>query len=53
MNSQQIIESLKARFGPNILAAFPAEAAAADKHPRVHVSAEHWRELAALLHSDP
>ncbi len=53
MNSQQIIEMLKARFGQRILAAFPAEAGGTDKHPRVHVAAETWRELAEFVHSDP
>ena len=39
MNSHEIIEILKARFGQQILAAFPTEAGATDKHPRVHVAA--------------
>jgi NADH-quinone oxidoreductase subunit C len=48
MTPQQIIEQLQQRFGSKITAAFPA-----DKHPRVHLQAEHWREVAETLLHDP
>lgn len=48
MTPQQITETIQAKFGDKILAAFPA-----DKHPRVHVDASTWRELAQFLYSDP
>ena len=53
MNSQQIIEILRVRFGPKILAAFPAEPGRSDKHPRVHVDAADWRQLAEFIQGDP
>ena len=48
MTSQQIAQALQTKFGGKILAAFPD-----DKHPRVHVEAKNWREIAEYLHSDP
>lgn len=43
----QIVDVLNDRFGPAVLAGLPE-----DKHPRVHVSADHWAEVAAFLHAD-
>lgn len=43
----QIIEKLAARFGDALLAAV-----ADDKHPRVHIAGETWRELAEFLKTD-
>ena len=48
MTSQQIVAALQERFGEKIIAAF-----ADDKHPRVHVNADDWREVALFLFSDP
>lgn len=48
MTSQQITQLVRDRFGDRILAAF-----AEDKHPRVHVKAETWRELAEFLRNEP
>ena len=44
----QIVQMLTDRFGPAVLAAFPA-----GKHPRVHVSAEHWLGVAEFLRNEP
>jgi len=48
MTSQQIARFVSDRFGPRILASMPN-----DKHPRVHVDAGHWLELATFLHGEP
>ena len=48
MTSSEIAERISQRFGQKITAAFPD-----DKHPRVHVNAEHWRELAEFVLRDP
>ena len=48
MTSQQIARFVSDRFGTRILASLPN-----DKHPRVHVDAEHWLELATFLHGEP
>jgi len=43
-----IAEILKTRFGERIVESFPA-----DKHPRVHIEASNWREVAEFLRHDP
>jgi NADH-quinone oxidoreductase subunit C len=48
MTPQQISHAISAKFGTKIIAAFPD-----DKHPRVHVNAGDWRELAQFLLNDP
>lgn len=48
MTTQLIVQAIKEKFGEKIVAAL-----ADDKHPRVHVNAEHWRELAIFLLNDP
>jgi NADH-quinone oxidoreductase subunit C len=48
MTAQQIAQAITTKFGERIIAAFPD-----DKHPRVHVNAEHWRELAEFLLREP
>src|SRR3989442_1586572 len=48
MTSQQIAQIITAKFGPKIIASFPD-----DKHPRVHVNAGDWRELAEFLLREP
>jgi NADH-quinone oxidoreductase subunit C len=48
MTSQQIAAALTDRFGDQIVASFPLE-----KHPRIHLNAEHWREIAEFLLNDP
>jgi len=48
MTSQQIAEHLTAKFGAQIRQALPE-----DRHPRIHVNAEHWRALAEHLRNDP
>jgi len=47
MQPNQIVDKLKQAFGEKI-----AEAFIDDKHPRVHVAAEHWREIAEYLYND-
>src|SRR5207244_5869434 len=47
MNPQEIAAKLQDRFGEKIVAAFLD-----DKHPRVHVNAPDWREIAQHLHDD-
>lgn len=42
-----IVETLGRRFGSQILASFPV-----DKHPRVHLDAAHWREVAEFAFSE-
>jgi NADH-quinone oxidoreductase subunit C len=48
MTPRQIVALLSERFGDKILASFPE-----DKHPRVHVDAKHWREVAEFLLHEP
>src|SRR4051812_18568467 len=48
MMPAQIAAALRARFGDRII-----EAHADEKHPRVHVDAAHWREVAEHLRNDP
>jgi NADH-quinone oxidoreductase subunit C len=48
MHPREIIQLLTNHFGPAILAAF-----AEDRHPRVHVDAEHWLEIAAYCKAEP
>jgi len=48
MTPVQIATSLKEKFGPKIL-----ESHVPDKHPRVHIDAADWREVAAFLRNDP
>jgi len=47
MTPQQITQTLRSRFADKILAAFPD-----DKHPRVHIEASNWREVAKFLRTD-
>lgn len=48
MTPAQIASRITQRFGNRILEALPD-----DKHPRVHIAAAHWRELAEFLFNDP
>ena len=48
MTPQEIARSVQDRFGDKVIAAFPD-----DKHPRVHVNAEHWLPVAEFLLRDP
>jgi NADH-quinone oxidoreductase subunit C len=48
MTAPEIIEVLNTRFPGRILASYPG-----DKHPRVHIEAANWREMAQFLRSDP
>ena len=48
MTPQQIVTKLQQRFGSRITAAFPD-----DLHPRIHIDAKDWREIAQFLHADP
>ncbi len=48
MTAPEIAGKISQRFGAKIIASFPD-----DKHPRVHVNAENWRELAEFLLRDP
>jgi NADH-quinone oxidoreductase subunit C len=47
MTPQQIVELLREKLGDRILAAHPD-----DKHPRVHVAASDWRDVAEFLFHD-
>ena len=46
--TNEIAGKIAQRFGDKIIASFPD-----DKHPRVHVNAENWREFAEFLLRDP
>ncbi len=48
MSPQQIIQLVEERFPGKVDAAF-ADA----RHPRIHVNAADWRQIAEFLHSDP
>jgi len=48
MTTQQIANVIAEKFGSKIIASFPN-----DKHPRVHVNAEDWRDLAEFLLHEP
>ncbi len=48
MTPNQIVQKLQQRFNGKIAAAFPD-----DKHPRIHIDAADWREIAQFLYSDP
>jgi NADH-quinone oxidoreductase subunit C len=48
VNPQQLAKAIQDKFNDRILAAIPD-----DKHPRVHINAEHWRELAQFLLNEP
>ena len=48
MTAEQIVAQLQQRFGEKIIATFPN-----DKHPRVHVNSENWREIAEYVFGDP
>jgi NADH-quinone oxidoreductase subunit C len=47
MTTQQIVDHLIGKFGQKILAALPE-----DKHPRVHVNAADWPQIAQFLLRD-
>jgi NADH-quinone oxidoreductase subunit C len=46
-SSARIIHALTTKFGSRILSALPE-----DKHPRVHIAAADWRDVALFLHHD-
>ena len=48
MKPEQIAAKLKEQFGEHITQCLPE-----DKHPRVHVDAEHWRPIAEAMRSEP
>src|SRR5215813_2762546 len=48
MNTTEIAAVLQEKFGSKILQAFPD-----DKHPRIHVNASDWREIAEFQLRDP
>jgi len=48
MTQQQIAHLLQEKFGEKIIKALPD-----DKHPRIHVDAQHWREISHFLRNDP
>ena len=48
MTPSQIAQVLQDRFGSKVTAALPE-----DKHPRVHVDSESWRDIAEFVHGDP
>ena len=48
MTPQAIAQVLRGNFGAKITAALPD-----DRHPRVHVDAENWREVAEFLLREP
>ncbi len=47
MTPAQIISKLIAKFGDAIVESYPD-----DKHPRVYVMADPWRDIAEYLHAD-
>ena len=48
MTPKQIVTLLETTFAGKIIASFPD-----DKHPRVHVNASDWREIAQYLYREP
>ena len=48
MTAEQIARSISERFGARVTASLPA-----DKHPRVHVNAEDWAEVAEFVFAEP
>jgi NADH-quinone oxidoreductase subunit C len=48
MTPQQIVTALQDRFPGKITATFPD-----DRHPRVHLEFDHWREIAEHLIANP
>ena len=48
MNSSQIVTVVSEKFAAKILQALPD-----DKHPRIHVDAADWREIAQFMLRDP
>jgi NADH-quinone oxidoreductase subunit C len=48
MTAEQIVQAITDKFEAKIIASFPN-----DKHPRVHVNAENWRELAQFILHEP
>jgi NADH-quinone oxidoreductase subunit C len=48
MTSQQIAGAIAGKFGSKITASLPD-----DKHPRVHIDAANWREVAEFLLREP
>jgi NADH-quinone oxidoreductase subunit C len=48
MTTTEIARLLQEKFGKRILASFPD-----DKHPRIHIHADDWREIAEFLIRDP
>jgi NADH-quinone oxidoreductase subunit C len=50
MTPTQIIDQLQARFGDVMLNAIAGQG---EKHPRVHIMAQHWREVAQYLRTEP
>lgn len=48
MSPTDIADRIAQQFGPKITASLPD-----DKHPRVHLDAGHWREVAEFLRDDP
>ncbi|MDB5290437.1 MAG: hypothetical protein JWL69_1678 [Phycisphaerales bacterium] len=48
MTASQIVEKIEGRFPGAVVAAFGE-----DKHPRVHINAGDWLEIARFLYTDP
>lgn len=48
MTPHEIVQRLRVRFGPMILASLPD-----DRHPRVHVAADNWLAVAQFLQLSP
>jgi NADH-quinone oxidoreductase subunit C len=48
MSPSAISNLLKEKYPGKILAELPQ-----DKHPRIHISADDWREIASFLHDEP
>ena len=48
MTTEQIASAISKKLGTRIIGSFPN-----DKHPRVHVNAQDWRELAEFLLREP
>ena len=48
MSPQEIVRAIQSRFGDKITAALPD-----DRHPRVHLDAGNWREIAEFVFRDP